>query len=92
MSDPFFHSILQKKDSGQSNAANRWSPANAVYRILLPYLGYIVFPCEVGCQDEASEPIWVSRPTDSRLRSPAKLTWTASPVLVTQWCSASLYV
>lgn len=43
---------------------------------IIALLGYIVYLCEVGCQDEASEPIWVSRPTDSRLRSPAKLTWT----------------
>lgn len=54
---------ITKKDSDQSNAW--WSLANAVYCILSPYLGYIVFPCEVGCQDEASEPIWVSRPAFS---------------------------
>ena len=45
-----------------------------------------------GMPNEASEPIWVARPTDGRLRSPAKLTWTASPLLVTQWCSTAPYV
>lgn len=79
-----------KKDSGQSNA--RWSLAKAAHCILLPYLRYIVFPCEVGCQDEASEPVSVACPTEHRLRSPAKLTRAASPVRVTQWCSAALYV
>lgn len=61
-----------------------------VYIIALP--DYIVFSCEVGCQDEASEHIWVSRPKDSLLLSLAKLTRTASPVLVTQWCGAALYM
>lgn len=90
MSDQAFSTINKKIMA--SHTLTWWSPANAVYCILLPYLGYIVFLCEVGCQNKASEPISVSRPTDSRLRSPAKLTWTASPVLVTQWCGAALYV
>lgn len=66
-----------------------------MYRILLPYLGYIVFPCEVRCQEEAPEPIWVARPTDSPAAcvllpsSPGLLHLCQWPSGVVQRCTCS---
>lgn len=54
MSDLFFPQYITNR---RTLANQMHDGAWPVLCILLAYLGYIVFLCEVGCQDEASEPI-----------------------------------